>query len=154
MVLTTDPRDPRLTHGIDENPVRQADVYLVLGPEEVAKGFTRPYRDSYRHTGSLGPEFDLRDLTQEETERYQRYGYTKYEDYPANRAPATGRFWTQRQLDAVGMGCGYVTTMGRMLSETYARDPKFYSATYCTHCQKHRPVEEFVWVSDGKVVGS
>lgn len=50
--------------------------------------------------------------------------------------------------------CGAVTTMGRALSETYARNPSFYGATYCTHCQKHRPVAEFIWATDGKVVGS
>jgi len=50
--------------------------------------------------------------------------------------------------------CGSVTTMGRALSETYARDPKFYGATYCVHCQKHLPVSEFVWDADGEVVGT
>jgi hypothetical protein len=48
--LTTDPNDPRLTHGPDEDRrVPQADVYLVLSDEERAKGFVRPVRDSYRH---------------------------------------------------------------------------------------------------------
>ncbi len=41
-------------------------------------------------------------------------------------------------------GCGSVTTMGRALSETYARDPKFYGATFCINCNKHLPVAEFV----------
>lgn len=50
--------------------------------------------------------------------------------------------------------CGSVTTMGRVLSETYARDPKFYGGTYCVHCAMHRPVGEFVWDADGLVVGS
>lgn len=30
MSLTTDPNDPRLTRGVDEKPVQQAEVYLVL----------------------------------------------------------------------------------------------------------------------------
>jgi hypothetical protein len=47
--LTTDPGDPRLTHGVDQQPVDQADVYLVLSEEERAKGFVRPVRLSYRH---------------------------------------------------------------------------------------------------------
>lgn len=45
-------------------------------------------------------------------------------------------------------GCGAVTTMGQAIAETYARDPKFYGATYCVGCQAHRPVGqygEFVW---------
>lgn len=51
-------------------------------------------------------------------------------------------------------GCGGVTTMALPLCETYAVDPKFYGATYCTGCGQHRPVAEFMWVEDGKVVGS
>ena len=51
-------------------------------------------------------------------------------------------------------GCGSVTDMGLALCETYARDPKFYGSTYCVYCQKHLPVTEFVWVEDGKRVGS
>lgn len=50
--------------------------------------------------------------------------------------------------------CGTETRMGRELSETYARNPKFYGATYCVHCEMHRPVSEFVWSVDGQVVGS
>lgn len=53
MGLTTDPKDPRLTHGTDDpeaGPVGQAKVYLVLSEEERAKGFIRPVRTSYWHT--------------------------------------------------------------------------------------------------------
>ena len=50
--------------------------------------------------------------------------------------------------------CGTETVMGKALSETYAREPKFYGATYCVHCQMHRPVGEFVWSADGEVLGS
>jgi hypothetical protein len=50
--------------------------------------------------------------------------------------------------------CGTWTTMGKALSETYARNPKFYGATYCVKCQKHLPVGEngeFVWIEwDGR----
>lgn len=49
--------------------------------------------------------------------------------------------------------CGTVTTMGRALAETYARDPKFYSGTFCCHCKNHPPLKEFVWL-DGETVGS
>lgn len=44
--------------------------------------------------------------------------------------------------------CGYDTTMGQVLAETYARDPKFYSGTFCVNCGTHFPVGEkgeFVW---------
>jgi hypothetical protein len=43
--------------------------------------------------------------------------------------------------------------MGQALAETYARDPRFYGATYCVSCGMHRPVGEhgeFVWL-DGIV---
>lgn len=47
--LTTDPTDPRLVRGQDTEPVPQADAYLVLSDEEIAKGFVRPVRRSYVH---------------------------------------------------------------------------------------------------------
>lgn len=50
MPITSDPNDPRLTHGADDAPIPQAEVYLVLSDEERAKGFVRPYRTSYVHT--------------------------------------------------------------------------------------------------------
>lgn len=46
-------------------------------------------------------------------------------------------------------GCGEVTRMGVALSETYARNPHFYGATYCVGCRMHKPVGEpageFYW---------
>lgn len=50
--------------------------------------------------------------------------------------------------------CGVVTRMGLGLAETYARDPKFYGATYCAHCRMHKPVSEFKWDGTNEVVGS
>jgi hypothetical protein len=51
--------------------------------------------------------------------------------------------------------CGRITTMGRALAETYARDPLFYSGTFCSHCAGHFPVGEdgeFVWYEmDGSI---
>jgi len=47
--------------------------------------------------------------------------------------------------------CGRVTSMSRALCETYARDPFFYSGTFCTPCGKHFPTGEdgeFVWIED------
>jgi hypothetical protein len=44
--------------------------------------------------------------------------------------------------------CGGVTYMGKELSETYARDPHFYSGTFCAICRAHFPVGEdgeFFW---------
>ena len=83
------------------NATGQHDGYIVLCPDERAKGFVRPYRDKYRH-----------------------------------------------------LTCGTETTMDRALSETYARDPSFYGATFCCRCNAHFPVAEFVWTADGQPVGS
>ena len=53
--------------------------------------------------------------------------------------------------------CGATTTMGQALAETYARDPGFYSGTFCCECRKHFPVGadgEFVWAGSSEKVGS
>lgn len=54
MSLTSDPSDPRLTHGADNESTPQAEVYLVLSEEERAKGFVRPLRRAYVHTSGCG----------------------------------------------------------------------------------------------------
>lgn len=103
MPLTDDPRDPRLGHGVDEEPIPQHDVYLVLSEAERAKGFNRPLVRTYVHAVALG-------------------------------------------------GCGAETRMGYELSETYARDPGFYGATYCVGCRMHKAVGEdgeFYWSNGG-----
>lgn len=48
-MLTDDPNHPGLKRGSDTTPVEQNEVYLVLSDAELAKGFIRPYRDTYRH---------------------------------------------------------------------------------------------------------
>lgn len=64
------------------------------------------------------------------------------------------------------LACGSVTSMGAALCETYARDPKFYGATFCVRCGTHfhlrdsRPEARsidgwaFTWEPDGDPVGS
>lgn len=153
MPITTDPNDPRLGQGIDKTPVPQNEVYLVLSDEERAKGFVRPLRHSYVHVGPPGPKYPLRDLTPEQRQRYGD-SWAKWEAYPESESPKTGKFWTQEQLDNVANGCGTVTTMAESIAETYARNPHFYGATYCTRCQKHLPVAEFVWDGTDERVGS
>lgn len=99
MSLTTDRNDPCLKEGQKEEG--QNECYLVLSEEERAKGFVRPYRDSYVHKT-----------------------------------------------------CGVVTRMTKAISETYARDPNFYGATFCVGCSKHLPVSEFLWDGTEEEVGS
>jgi hypothetical protein len=53
-----------------------------------------------------------------------------------------------------GTGCGVETRMHREISETYARDPKFYNGTFCVGCKKHLPLEEFIWSDTDERVGS
>lgn len=108
MSTTSDPNDPRLTRGVNDEPVDQAETYLVLSDAERARGFVRPVRTRYVHTEDLG-------------------------------------------------GCGAVTTMGLAIAETYARDPKFYGATYCVGCRMHRSVGEhgeFLWDGTTLKVGT
>lgn len=53
--------------------------------------------------------------------------------------------------------CGVVTTMGYALAETYARQPDFYSGTFCCGCGTHFPVGEdgeFVWDGTEEKVGT
>lgn len=41
--------------------------------------------------------------------------------------------------------CDSVTTMTRALAETYARNPRFYSGTFCATCRGHFPLNQFEW---------
>ena len=88
---------------IDPNTGMQKG-YVVLSEVERAKGFVRPYRDSYIHEK-----------------------------------------------------CGVLTKMGRSIAETYARDPFFYSGTFCAGCGSHFPIGEdgeFVWDGTSEKVGT
>lgn len=53
--------------------------------------------------------------------------------------------------------CGVETRMSQAIAETYARDPNFYSGTFCVGCRAHFPVGpdgEFVWSSTTEKVGA
>lgn len=52
--------------------------------------------------------------------------------------------------------CGGFTTMGLAIAETYARQPDFYSGTFCVHCKAHFPIGEkgeFTWADTDIKVG-
>lgn len=152
MSITTDPNDPRLSRGGDTEPTKQNEVYLVLSDEERAKGFVRPVRHTYVHVGQKPNQHALRDLTDDERERYKEFGYVKYEEYPATRPNGSvGRFWTAEDLKS---GCDVATTMGQALAETWARNIHFYGFTWCCGCNRHLPVHEFVWDGTDEVLGS
>lgn len=82
-------------------PNGQQKDYVVLCPQERAKGFVRPIRRSYRHKT-----------------------------------------------------CHSITTMGLALAETYARDPQFYSGTFCCTCGAHFPLDQFVWEGTEEILGT
>lgn len=130
--------------------------YIVLCPDERAKGFVRPYRNSYQHVGrsicgeivnapplKLGSDRDICSLP---------FGHDGGHDGPFQSVTQYDHAHILR--DHRKGGCGTVTTMGQALSETYARDPKFYGATFCVGCNRHLPVDEFIWTADGETVGS
>lgn len=60
----------------------------------------------------------------------------------------------------IHLACGSETRMGLAISETYAREPKFYGATFCCACGKYfRLVNDdgsaaFEWSDGGTPVGS
>jgi len=53
--------------------------------------------------------------------------------------------------------CGGVTKIGLALAENYAREPAFYSGTFCVVCRSHFPVGadgEFTWKGTADKVGT
>lgn len=50
--------------------------------------------------------------------------------------------------------CKTKTTMDITIAETYARDPRFYSGTFCCGCGKHFPLHQFTWDGTDEMVGS
>ena len=127
----------------------------MLSDEERSKGWVRPYREAYTHVGDAGPKHPTRELTAEEQERYGEFEYKLFESYPdADETGLIGRFWTQKDLDRIGAGCGTSTKMNSTIAATYAREPTYYGSTFCTGCKTHFPVGEFVWDGTEEVVGS
>lgn len=134
--------------------------HWVMCPGEIIKaGFKRPVRTSYQHVGPPPPKFPLRDLTDDERHRFRSNPpYVKFEPYPAGfKGSATGRFWTQAEIDNVAHGCGSVTSMPQAIAETYAAEPGYYGSTFCCGCGKYLPVGErgeFVWDGTTDRVGT
>lgn len=145
------PNDDRRQDG------QHIDHWTMCPTEIMQAGFKRPVRLKYQHVGAPPPKNPLRDLTAEEQERYDKYGYVKYEEYPKGDSAVVGRFWTQADLDKYGKGCGVVTSMPRQIAETYAADPSYYGSTFCCGCGTYFPVGpngEFVWENTDERVGT
>jgi len=138
---------------------QHVDHWTMCPTEVMQAGFNRPVRMSYVHVGPPGPEFPLRDLTAEESARFDDEDpFAKFEPYPAgHRGSAIGRYWTQAEIDAVDKGCGVETSMPRAIAETYAATPGYYGSTFCCGCGKYLPVGvrgEFVWTGTAERVGT
>jgi hypothetical protein len=61
------------------------------------------------------------------------------------------------RCEYVHLKCGHSTRMGQSIAESYARDPGFYTGTFCVHCRAHFPVGadgEFVWKGTQEKVGT
>lgn len=118
------------------------------------KKFIRPVRISYLHVGPVKPRFPFRDLTTEEKEEYKEFGYVKFEEYPIDKSDicsVLGRFWTQKEIDFIGKGCGCKTLISLNVAETYASEPSFYQKAFCGTCGNYFPVGEygeFVWIEE------
>ena len=136
-LCTTDGRPVAEARASQTNKTGQHPSYIVLCPDERAKGFVRPYRDAYKHVG-----LNVCGL------QVGTAGDTVCHMDPKHEGECGVVTGPRSQ------GCGSVTTMGRALSETYARAPTFYGATFCVNCNRHLPVAEFVWTADGAEVGS
>lgn len=79
----------------------------------------------------------------------------QHNDYWVLPAKERAKGYVRPYRDAyVHPKCGVVTRMSKPLAETYARDPKFYGATFCAGCRMHMPVAEFLWDADRQQVGS
>lgn len=162
-MCTTSGRPVDVVRAEQTEETGQHKDYIVLCPDERVKGFVRPYRDKYIHVGRLNSHWKsihrLLDADEQREHPEKPYVAIMTVITDGDGSFKGGPFVTQEELDAwekgerIG-GCGTVTTMGRALSETYARDPKFYGATFCVGCNQHLPVGEFVWTQDGEVVGS
>lgn len=95
---------------------------------------------------------DHRDIISDGPRKGQQKGYVVLSD--EERAKG---FVRPVRRSYVHQKCGTVTTMGQSLAETYARDPFFYSGTFCCGCGTHFPVGEageFLWDGTSEKVGS
>lgn len=70
----------------------------------------------------------------------------QYERYPTTE---DGEFEQEPRETYIHGACGTATTMTGDLPESVARDPTYYSKTFCAGCGKHVPVEEVEW-EDGE----
>lgn len=143
--------DARLTVASAEENLRAARDNLEDAKREAAAKI--PVDRSARElSGGGAVTEDHRDLR----ESGQQKGYVVLS--PAERAKGFVRPFRDAYRHSK---CGKITTMARDIAETYARDPGFYSGTFCTTCRGHFPIGsdgEFTWYemdgTEGPKVGT
>jgi hypothetical protein len=128
--------------------------YVVLTPEERHKGFLRHVRLDYRHTGYHVCGADLSDYR--ESELYGVGARSICHDVPGHAGEhgktvyvATAKEMIRLKQTSYYKGCGKITKMSIEIAETFARDPWFYSGTFCCTCKAHFPLNQFVWLPEG-----
>jgi hypothetical protein len=154
--MPANPDDAPVPNSTTRPDGQHVDHWVMCPTEIIKEGFKRPIRRSYQHVGLPAPKNPLRDLTEEERQRYGDHGYVKFEPYPPGGV-TTGRFWTQADIDKIGKGCGVVTSMPQQIAETYAANPSYYGSTFCCGCGTYLPVGargEFVWDGTQDRVGT
>jgi hypothetical protein len=158
-MITNDKNEPLLKQTKENG---QQEAYLVLSDDEKAKGFIRPVRRSYIHVGKTLNHFKGIHRMLDETDKPDlrpKYVAVMTVMTDEDGSFKAGTYVTQQELDAwkaqkrIG-GCGTRTDMHQSIAETYARNPKFYSATFCCGCGTHLPVNEFFWDGTSEEVGS
>lgn len=71
----------------------------------------------------------------------------QYENHPTIDE---GDFVQEVRKKYVHEECGSSTTMSSDIARSVARDPDYYSKTFCKSCGDYFDVDEFHWAKDGK----
>ena len=72
----------------------------------------------------------------------------QYENHPTIDE---GSLQQEMRISYVHEECGKTTTIhSRSLAKSIARDPDYYSKTFCTYCREYVPTGEVHWEKDGK----
>lgn len=131
--VTHDPNYPAIRRGSDDAPSSQAEKYLVLSAAERAKGFVRPFRDSYVHVEcTVNPEAVTR-MSRPIAEIYARnpkfYGGTFCVACSMHR-PVSKFRWDGTD-EVVGSGCTTTPITARAVSakSEITRSVSFVTAT-------------------------
>ena len=132
--------------------VREKDQAIIAAREKLEQAKRKaaaaiPVDRSARQLSGGGP------VTEDHREIKSESGQQK--GYVVLTATERAKGFVRPYRDAYRhLKCGKITTMSRDIAETYARDPSFYSGTFCTTCRGHFPVGEdgeFTWYEiDGR----